>query len=117
MVIDAPTVGAGTAPPDIAGLMHDRLGMFIHFGLYALAARHEWVQSFERIHPDDYRRYFERFDPDLFDDASEIRYAETDPHQEAQNTSMGGLPPGTLTLTLPVRPPAVAVPVVELFLS
>ncbi len=24
---------------------HDRFGMFIHWGLYALPARHEWVQN------------------------------------------------------------------------
>jgi alpha-L-fucosidase len=30
---------------------------------------------------------------------------------------MGRLPAGTLTLTLPIRQPAVAVPVVELFLT
>ena len=60
-------------PPDIAGLMHDRLGLFIHFGLYSLAGRHEWVQSFERIHPESYRRYFDRFDPDLFDAADWAR--------------------------------------------
>ena len=35
--------------------------------MYALPARHEWVQSIEQLSPDDYRRYFERFDPDLFD--------------------------------------------------
>jgi alpha-L-fucosidase len=46
----------------------DRFGLFIHWGLYAMAARHEWIQSMEKIHPDRYRRdYFERFDPDLFD--------------------------------------------------
>ena len=47
---------------------HDRFGMFIHFGLYAVPARHEWVQSNERISPDDYmKRYMPRFNPDLFD--------------------------------------------------
>ena len=56
-----------TAPPNIAAFMNDRLGMFIHFGLYALAGRHEWVQNRERIHPDTYAKYFEHFDPDLFD--------------------------------------------------
>jgi alpha-L-fucosidase len=55
------------APPNIAAFMNDRLGMFIHFGLYALAGRHEWVQNRERIHPDAYAKYFEHFDPDLFD--------------------------------------------------
>ncbi|HEU5486193.1 MAG TPA: alpha-L-fucosidase [Microlunatus sp.] len=61
------------APPDIARFMDDRLGMFIHFGLYALAGRHEWVQNRERIHPDTYRKYFEHFDPDLFDAADWAR--------------------------------------------
>ena len=45
-----------TAPPDLACFLADRLGMFIHFGLYALAGRHEWVQNRERITPEDYRR-------------------------------------------------------------
>ncbi|HYI57539.1 MAG TPA: alpha-L-fucosidase [Microlunatus sp.] len=56
-----------SARPNIAAFMNDRLGMFIHFGLYALAGRHEWVQNRERIHPDAYVKYFEHFDPDLFD--------------------------------------------------
>jgi alpha-L-fucosidase len=46
---------------------HDRFGLFIHWGLYSLAARHEWVQSFEQIPGAYYRRYFEHFDPDLYD--------------------------------------------------
>jgi alpha-L-fucosidase len=62
-----------TSSADIASFLHDRLGMFIHFGLYALAARHEWVQSRERIRPEHYRRYFEHFDPDLFDAADWAR--------------------------------------------
>jgi len=44
-----------------------RFGMFIHWGLYSLAARHEWVRSRERMDDDAYRRYFARFDPDLYD--------------------------------------------------
>jgi alpha-L-fucosidase len=46
---------------------HDRLGMFIHWGLYALPARHEWVKNIERITDADYQRYFDHFDPDLYD--------------------------------------------------
>lgn len=46
--------------------VRDRFGMFIHFGLYSLAARHEWVQSFEKISAEDYEVYFECFNPDLF---------------------------------------------------
>jgi alpha-L-fucosidase len=45
---------------------HDRFGMFIHWGLYAQPARHEWVKHNEKISDEDYRKYFERFDPDLY---------------------------------------------------
>jgi alpha-L-fucosidase len=44
-----------------------RFGMFIHWGLYAQAARHEWVKKRERISDADYQKYFELFNPDLFD--------------------------------------------------
>lgn len=44
-----------------------RFGMFIHWGLYAQAARHEWVKKRERISDEDYQKYFEMFNPDLFD--------------------------------------------------
>ncbi|GHE23116.1 alpha-L-fucosidase [Sphingobacterium griseoflavum] len=46
---------------------HDRFGMFIHWGLYAVAGRHEWVQSRERISKQDYQKYFDNFDPDMYD--------------------------------------------------
>ena len=47
---------------------HDRFGMFIHFGLYAMPARHEWVRNKEYIPNDVYdAKYFKRFNPDLFD--------------------------------------------------
>ena len=29
---------------DTGWFTHDRFGMFIHWGLYALPARHEWVK-------------------------------------------------------------------------
>ena len=44
-----------------------RFGMFIHFGLYCLPARGEWIRTRERMSDAHYRRYFERFDPDLLD--------------------------------------------------
>ncbi len=47
-----------------------RFGMFIHWGLYALPARHEWVKQVEETTDDVYQRYFERFDPDLYDPAA-----------------------------------------------
>jgi len=47
--------------------VHDRFGLFIHWGLYALAARHEWVKHNEEIPDDVYDKYFRHFDPDLYD--------------------------------------------------
>jgi len=44
----------------------DRFGMFIHWGLYAQAARHEWVKKRERMTDEEYQKYFEFFNPDLF---------------------------------------------------
>lgn len=44
-----------------------RFGMFIHWGLYALPARHEWVKSNERISDEAYQKYFDLFNPDQFD--------------------------------------------------
>jgi alpha-L-fucosidase len=51
----------------VAEFRERRFGLFIHWGLYALAARHEWVKQRERLTDEEYGRYFERFDPDLFD--------------------------------------------------
>ena len=42
-----------------AWFTHDRFGMFIHWGLYSLAARHEWVKNREEIDDAGYQRYFE----------------------------------------------------------
>ncbi|HBC86558.1 MAG TPA: alpha-L-fucosidase [Lentisphaeria bacterium] len=46
---------------------NDRFGMFIHWGLYSMPARHEWVRNRERITNEQYEKYFERFNPDLYD--------------------------------------------------
>lgn len=43
-----------------------RFGMFIHWGLYALPARHEWVKNAERMTNEGYEKYFQQFNPDLF---------------------------------------------------
>lgn len=45
-----------------------RFGMFIHFGLYAVPGRHEWVRSHEGIPNEVYdSKYLPRFNPDLYD--------------------------------------------------
>lgn len=41
----------------------DRFGMFIHWGLYAIPARGEWIRSVEKISVEDYQKYFDEFDP------------------------------------------------------
>jgi len=43
--------------------MYDRFGMFIHWGLYAIPARGEWVRSIEKISVEDYQQYFDEFNP------------------------------------------------------
>lgn len=43
-----------------------RFGMFIHWGLYAVPARHEWVKSYEKIPEKNYDKYFNLFEPDLY---------------------------------------------------
>lgn len=44
-----------------------RFGMFIHFGAYSGAARHEWVRNHERLTIEDYQPYVDHFEPDRFD--------------------------------------------------
>ena len=71
---------------------------FRHLHLEGLAGRVRWAR--------------------LLADGSEIRMTVIDPEQPGQNTTMAGLPAGTLTLELPIqRPPGVVVPVIELCLS
>ena len=53
----------------------------------------------------------------LLNDGSEIRTLTIEPDQEARNTTMAGMPPGTLSLRLPTVKPPVTIPVVELFLK
>lgn len=73
---------------------NDRFGMFIHWGLYALPARHEWVKNHERMTNEEYEKYFKIFNPDLFDakawakkaKAAGMRYAVlTSKHHEGFN--------------------------------
>ncbi len=69
------------APPtyahgDTGWFTRDRFGLFIHWGLYALPARHEWVKQRERIRDEDYQQYFDHFDPDLYDPVQWARDAK-----------------------------------------
>lgn len=53
----------------------DRFGMFIHWGLYSMPARHEWVKNHEHLNNDQYQVYFDLFNPDLFDPKTWARAA------------------------------------------
>ena len=57
-----------------------RFGMFIHWGLYALPARHEWVKNVERMTNEQYQKYFEMFNPDMYD-----------PHEWAKMAKAAGM--------------------------
>ena len=61
---------------DLKWFVEGRFGLFIHWGIYSLAARHEWVMNREEIHPDVYMKYFRHFDPDRFDPAQWARDAK-----------------------------------------
>lgn len=65
---------------DTSWFVHDRFGMFIHWGIYSAAARHEWVKNYERIKDEDYQKYFDHFDPDLYNPEAWA--------QEAKNAGM-----------------------------
>lgn len=60
---------------DTTWFTHARFGMFIHWGLYSQAARHEWVKHRECITSEDYRKYVEVFNPDLYDPRAWARAA------------------------------------------
>lgn len=63
-------------PGDTAWFTHDRFGMFIHWGLYSLPARHEWIKTREKISEEKYDKYFKYFNPDLFDAREWARQAK-----------------------------------------
>lgn len=66
--------------PDASWFVRGRFGLFIHWGLYSLAARHEWVKNRELLSDEHYQRYFDHFYPDLFNPALWA--------QEAKNAGM-----------------------------
>ena len=63
-------------PGDTEWFVHDRFGMFIHFGLYAMPARHEWVKKTEEIEEEKYQKYFDYFNPDMLDPREWARQAK-----------------------------------------
>ncbi len=74
---------AGVAQPastsygqgDTSWFTQARFGMFIHWGLYSMPARHEWVRNWERITNEGYQKYFDHFNPDLYNPREWARLA------------------------------------------
>jgi len=52
---------------DNSWFVNARYGMFVHFGLYSMLARGEWVMNRERLSAAEMRALAERFSPDQFD--------------------------------------------------
>ena len=44
-----------------------RFGLFLHWGLYAIPARGEWVRSNERMPEEEYMPFFREFSASRFD--------------------------------------------------
>lgn len=63
-------------PGDTAWFVDARFGMFIHWGLYSMAARHEWIKLVEEIPDEKYDKYFKYFNPDLYDPKEWAKYAK-----------------------------------------
>lgn len=62
MLLPKPTLG------DTSWFVHDRFGMFVHWGLYAQPSQHEWIMSVEKIDPAFYaEKYLKRFNPTRYD--------------------------------------------------
>jgi alpha-L-fucosidase len=61
---------------DTSWFVRDRFGLFIHWGIYAMPARHEWVKNREKLTDEHYQRYFDHFDPDLYDPTAWARAAK-----------------------------------------
>ncbi len=51
----------------VAWFQEARFGMFIHWGLYSIPGRGEWVRSNEQMPEDDYLPYFREFNPRSYD--------------------------------------------------
>jgi alpha-L-fucosidase len=67
------------ADPRVAALQwfrEARFGLFLHYGLYSLLGRHEWVMLREKIRPAEYARLAEQFTASNFDAESICELAE-----------------------------------------
>lgn len=66
--------------------LRDRFGMFIHWGLYAIPARGEWLRNMEKMTVEAYQPYFDEFNPERYD-----------PRQWAKTAKQAGMKYAVLT--------------------
>lgn len=74
-----------------------RFGLFIHWGLYAIPSRGEWLRSDERVKAEDYEHYMDDFTAERCDPREWVRlakqagmrYAVLTTKQRARNPSRG----------------------------
>ncbi|MGL1894501.1 MAG: alpha-L-fucosidase [Spirochaetaceae bacterium] len=52
-------------------------GLFIHYGLYSMLGRHEWVQLFETIPVDQYEKLINDFTAEKFDVQEIVKFAKS----------------------------------------
>jgi alpha-L-fucosidase len=62
-----PLVSDPDASQRIAWWREARVGMFLHWGLYSIPGRGEWVQWAEQIPVDEYAKLADQFRPEHFD--------------------------------------------------
>ena len=55
---------------DLKWFQHDRFGMFIHWGIYAMSGHYEWTKSVRCMTDEEYQPYFDHFEVDLFEPKS-----------------------------------------------
>ena len=51
----------------LSWFMDAKYGLFLHYGLYSIPARHEWMQALEKIPVAEYAKLFDQFTAERFD--------------------------------------------------
>lgn len=61
------SVGCSADSSALQRFVDSRYGLFVHYGLFSMLERGEWVMNRERLRADEMRSLAERFDPGAFD--------------------------------------------------
>ena len=63
IILMMPSAYSQDQNPKLQWWQQARFGMFIHFGIYSIHGRGEWVRSVERISNEEYQPYVDEFNP------------------------------------------------------